>query len=74
MTKVTFARLFAAAACAALPALAEAASYNVQTVSFPGDTFTQLLGINDQSVIVGYHGATVNKGFTPDAAWHLHRH
>lgn len=64
MTKVTLARLFAAVGCAALPSLAGAASYNVQTVSFPGDNFTQLLGINDQSVIVGYHGATVNKGFT----------
>lgn len=28
------------------------------------DTFTQLLGINNAGVIAGYHGATVNKGFT----------
>ncbi len=40
-------------------------TYTVQDVQFPTDpTFTQLLGINDQSTIVGYHGATVNKGFT----------
>ena len=34
-----------------------------QTIIFPDDTFTQLLGINDFETIVGYHGATVNKGF-----------
>src|SRR5216684_4673860 len=34
-----------------------------QTIFFPGDTFTQLLGINDFDVIAGYHGANVNKGF-----------
>lgn len=39
-------------------------SYNFQTVNYPTDTFTQLLGINNAGVIVGYHGATVNKGFT----------
>ena len=39
-------------------------SYTIQTVSFPGDNFTQLLGINDAGTIVGFHGATVNQGFT----------
>src|SRR5260370_25282382 len=34
-----------------------------RTVIFPGDTFTQLLGINDFEMIAGYHGATVNQGF-----------
>jgi hypothetical protein len=64
MTKVIIASLFAALGCAAPPSFAGALSYNVQTVSFPGDNFTQLLGINDAGTIVGYHGATVNQGFT----------
>src|SRR3954470_23686193 len=63
MTKVTFASVLIALG-AVLPPLAGAASYNVQTISFPGDNFTQLLGINDAGVIVGFHGATVNQGFT----------
>jgi hypothetical protein len=37
--------------------------FHFRTVFFPGDTFTQLLGIDDSDVIVGYHGANVNKGF-----------
>jgi hypothetical protein len=64
MPKVTLAPLFAAFCCAALPVFAGAASYNVQTISFPGDNFTQALGINDAGTIVGFHGATVNQGFT----------
>ncbi len=38
--------------------------YSYQTVNYPNDTFTQLLGINNNGVIAGYHGASVNKGFT----------
>src|SRR5713226_9499061 len=38
--------------------------FHFRTVFFPGDTFTQLLGINNSDVIAGYHGANVNKGFT----------
>jgi hypothetical protein len=37
--------------------------FNFRTIIFPGDTFTQTLGINDFEVIAGYHGANVNKGF-----------
>src|SRR5258708_8727166 len=37
--------------------------FTFQTIFFPGDTFTQLLGINDFDVIAGYHVANVNKGF-----------
>src|SRR5713101_4727935 len=37
--------------------------FSFQTVIFPGDTFTQLLGINDFEMIAGYHGAIVNQGF-----------
>lgn len=40
------------------------AQYNFQTVNYPGDTFTQLLGINNSGDIAGYHGANINKGFT----------
>jgi uncharacterized membrane protein len=41
-------------------------SYSFKNVKYPHDTFTQLLGINDHNEIAGYHGATVNKGFTYD--------
>src|SRR5215469_2926048 len=39
-------------------------TYSFKTVNYPNDTFTQLLGINNSGDIAGYHGATVNKGFT----------
>lgn len=39
-------------------------TYNFETIKYPGDTVTQLLGINDSDRIAGYHGATVNRGFT----------
>src|SRR5690242_3388109 len=48
---------------AALPSSAQVL-YNYETVNYPNDTFTQLLSINNGGVIAGYHGATVNKGFT----------
>ena len=42
--------------------------YSFHTVTFPGDTFTQLLGINAANQIAGYHGNNTpghpNKGFT----------
>jgi hypothetical protein len=42
--------------------------YSFDTVKFPGDTFTQLLGINAANRITGYHGSNApghpNKGFT----------
>ena len=53
-------------------ALASGASYampySFQAIAFPGDNFTQLLGINNAGTIVGYHGANTspanpNKGF-----------
>jgi probable HAF family extracellular repeat protein len=50
---------------AAVPA--SAAPYTFQTVNYPGDTFTELLGVNDAGTIAGYHGdGTVNpsQGFT----------
>jgi len=44
--------------------------YNFQTVKYRSngatDEFTQLLGINNAGIIAGYHGASINKGFTYD--------
>jgi len=43
-------------------------TYSFQTVNFPGDSFTQLLGINKAGTIAGYHGSGAaghpNQGFT----------
>ncbi len=41
-----------------------AQTYNFETLNYPSDSFTQLLGINNSSDIAGYHGASPNKGFT----------
>ena len=44
-----------------------AQSYSFQNVIYPGDPtgpFTQLLGINNNNVIAGYHNFNSNKGFT----------
>jgi|SRR5208282_3586166 len=55
-------------AIAMLLALAVSANaqavYSFQTVNFPGDTFTQLLGVNNDGVIAGYHNFNLNQGFT----------
>lgn len=55
--------LFLGLAVLACMPLAAQTSYNFQTVNFAHDTFTQLLGINNSSVIAGYHGQAVNRGF-----------
>jgi len=47
-----------------IPGVARAQQYVFEDISFPGDTFTQLLGINDADVIAGYHGQAINQGFT----------
>jgi probable HAF family extracellular repeat protein len=39
-------------------------SYSFQTLNYPNDTFTQLLGINNSLLIAGYHNADQNMGFT----------
>ena len=39
-------------------------SYSFETVNYPNDTFTQLLGINNTLTIAGYHNAAQNSGFT----------
>ena len=38
--------------------------YNFQTIDYPKDKFTQLLGINNSGDIAGYHNFNSNKGFT----------
>jgi len=40
-----------------------AVAYSIQTINVPNDTFTELLGINNQDQIVGLHGTT-NQGFS----------
>ena len=62
--------LLGAMLCVALvsTAVAAPASYNFVSVASPGDpAFTQLLGINNSSLIAGYYGdgtAIANNGFT----------
>ena len=58
----------AAALVACLPMAAQT-EYNFTSVNYPDDTFTQLLAINSENIIAGYHGAATtaanpNKGFT----------
>ena len=40
------------------------AAYSFQTVNYPNDNFTQLLGINNSLLIAGYHNFDQNSGFT----------
>jgi len=63
MKRLSFSVGLAIAFCFAMSGLAGAVNqYSFQKVVFPNDTFTQLLGIDDFDVIVGYHGMNVNKG------------
>jgi hypothetical protein len=52
------------ACAAALPGYAAAVTYTFQTVNYPGDNFTNLLGINNGGTIAGFHGAVTAQGFT----------
>src|SRR6266852_5217042 len=65
MKKIVFTLVLVAAmwVCSATSISAQEGSFRFQTVNFPGDTFTQLLGITDFGMIAGYHGAVVNQGF-----------
>ena len=38
--------------------------YSFRDINYPGDTFTQLLGINNGGGIAGYHNFNQNSGFT----------
>ena len=57
---ITFALAVTLLACTSMWAQA---SYTFQTVNYPGDTFTQLLGINNSLRIAGYHNFDQNSGF-----------
>ncbi len=72
MKRPGFSICLAIALCGVMSVWASAAQYSFQKVVFPTDTFTQLLGINDFDVIVGYHGMDVNKGivFNPPSTFH----
>lgn len=52
---------------AAAPTVVPEVTYSFKTVNYPGDTFTQLLGINNKEEIAGYHGSGAaghpNQGF-----------
>lgn len=57
----------------AMAAVTTAGGYSIQPVSYPGDVFTQLLGINNAGAIAGYHGSGQdaqhpNKGFVLNLA------
>jgi hypothetical protein len=39
-------------------------TYNFQSISYPGDTYTELLGINAAGAVSGFHGQSSNSGFT----------
>jgi hypothetical protein len=39
-------------------------AYSFETIDYPKDNFTQLLGINNSGDIAGYHNFRSNKGFT----------
>lgn len=58
--------VLSAAGCM-IPASAQV-TYQFENVQYSSggvtDTFTQFLGINNQGVVAGYHGAAINKGFT----------
>jgi len=60
---LTLALVAAMCVCSATSIAASKDLFNFQTIIFPGDTFTQTLGINDRQKVAGYHGATVNQGF-----------
>ena len=62
MKRLALSFVLAVFVCAAMTArAADETEFTFRTVIFPGDTFTQLLGINIGSIITGYHGATINK-------------
>lgn len=66
MRKVVFSLTLVVAICVCAVrtiSAGENRDFKFQTIIFPGDTFTQTLGINDFDKIAGYHGANINKGF-----------
>jgi len=79
MKRLTLSLGLAALVCLPMAAMAQNTAsaeatnpitYTFQTVNYPTDAFTQLLGINDYGDIAGYHGSGLaghpNSGFTLD--------
>lgn len=64
MRKIVLRLSTALLACTVAVPLMWASPYSFQTVIYPNDTFTQLLGINNDSTIAGYHNKAANQGFT----------
>ncbi len=58
---IAFAFAFALLLCTSMWAQT---NYSFQTVNYPNDNFTQLLGINNSLLIAGYHNMDQNSGFT----------
>jgi probable HAF family extracellular repeat protein len=69
MKRLTLSFGLAALVCLPMSVMAQI-TYAFQTVNYPGDVFTQLLGINDSGAIAGYHGSGLaghpNRGFMLD--------
>src|SRR5579863_5847272 len=64
MKRIAFALTLALLACSSMFAQQQKSlTYTFEDITYPKDTFTQLLGVNDAGTIAGYHGASVNKGF-----------
>ncbi|HVI10136.1 MAG TPA: hypothetical protein VND65_17740 [Candidatus Binatia bacterium] len=63
MKRIAFALIATLLACSSVFAQ-KPTTYTFTDVTYPKDTFVQLLGVNDAGTIAGYHGATTNKGFT----------
>jgi len=63
-----FALLLSLAALFCMSSAFAATTYSYQTVNYPGDTFTQLLGIDNAGIVAGYHGVSINQGFTYNVA------
>ncbi len=70
MKRATLALLFGFLVCMSLSVWAQedfwtpTVTYSFTEVQYPGDTFTQLLGINNGLQIAGYHNFNTNMGFT----------
>ena len=75
MKKSVFSMGLAVVFCGAMSGLASATGYSFRTVIFPNDTFTQLLGINDFDLIVGYaefeNGSTAQGFFFDGGQGHV---
>jgi len=62
--RIAFALTVALLSCSSLFAQKTTLTYTFSDVTYPKDPFVQLLGVNNTGLIAGYHGASVNKGFT----------